>query len=105
MSKKPQKIKTRQSLKPKPPLPYSVRRVQWGLVLTLLGFGLFILGARPDVFGANRSPVLGFIQLSVFEVGLGVICLGGYTALRGFWKIIIPASRLTLVSVLLPPAT
>ena len=68
------------------PVSYSRRRVQWGLILTLLGFGIFVLGARPDVFHLNRSPVMGFIQISVFEVGLGLMCLGGYISLMGLWK-------------------
>jgi hypothetical protein len=78
---KPKKEKTS-----KPSLPYSRRRVQTGLILTLLGFGIFILGARPDVFNLDRSRVMGFLQIAVFEVGLGLMCLGGYLSLMGLWK-------------------
>jgi hypothetical protein len=52
----------------------------------LLGLFVFLLGARPSLFGLDRSPVVGFIQVSVFSVGLGIICLGGYIGLTGFWK-------------------
>jgi len=47
---------------------------------------LFAVGARPGLFGLDRSPVVGFVQLSFFTVGLGITCLGGYIGLTGFWK-------------------
>lgn len=61
-------------------------RIRFSLVLTLLGLILFMLGTRPSLFGLDRSPVVGFIQLSIFTIGLGIICLGGYIGLTGFWK-------------------
>lgn len=61
-------------------------RTRVSLILTLLGLLLFLLGARPAIFGLDRSPVVGFIQIAVFTVGLGIICLGGYIGLTGFWK-------------------
>lgn len=67
-------------------VPYSRRRIQWGLILTLIGIVLFVVGARPEVIQMNRSKVLGFIQIAVLEIGLGIICLGGYIAMMGFWK-------------------
>jgi len=30
--------------------------------------------------------VVGFVQIAVFLIGLGVICLGGYLGLLGLWK-------------------
>lgn len=65
---------------------YSRRRVTTGLLITLLGFGLFLLGARPGLFGLDRSPVIGFVQIAVFSIGLALICLGGYFSLLGLWK-------------------
>ncbi len=62
------------------------RGVQTGLILTLVGLFLFILGARPSLFGVDRSPLIGFVQIAVFEFGLGLICLGGYIALKTFRK-------------------
>jgi hypothetical protein len=70
----------------KPGAPYSKRRVRTGLIITLIGFAFFILGARPDIFGLDRSAVIGFVQISVFEVGLGLMCLGGYISLMAFWR-------------------
>jgi len=61
-------------------------RIRVGLFLTLIGLFLFLLGARPALFGVDRSPVVGFVQIAVFLVGLAVICLGGYTCLTSFWR-------------------
>lgn len=71
---------------PTRPMMASRRRVRVGVILTLLGFGMFLLGARPDLFGADRSPVIGFVQIAVFLVGLGVICIGGYISLAALWR-------------------
>ncbi len=62
------------------------RRVRLGILLTLAGYILFLLGARPDLFGADRSPVIGFVQIAVFLVGMGFICIGGYISLMALWK-------------------
>ena len=66
--------------------PFSVRRIRLGLSLTLFGFFVFLLGARPGAFGLDRSPVIGFVQIAVFLVGLGIMCLGGYMSLMALWK-------------------
>lgn len=64
---------------------YKRRRVRLGVLLTVIGFVLFLLGAQPGWFGLDRSPAVGFVQIAVFLVGLGVICLGGYMCLHGLW--------------------
>ncbi len=61
-------------------------RVRTGLVLVLFGMLVFLIGARPSIFGLDRSPVVGFVQISVFLVGLAIICIGGYISLMAFWK-------------------
>lgn len=61
-------------------------RVRLGLILTLVGFFIFIIGTKPAWFRWDNSPVVGFIQIAVFIVGLGVICLGGYIGLLALWK-------------------
>jgi hypothetical protein len=61
-------------------------RIRLGLGATLLGFAIFLLGADPGIFGLDRSPVTGFVQISVFLVGLGIICLGGYISLAALWN-------------------
>ena len=61
-------------------------RAKTGLVVTLVGFVIFLLGARPSLFGLDRSPVVGFVQIAVFLVGLAIISMGGYTGLMALWK-------------------
>lgn len=61
-------------------------RMHFGLLLTLFGFFVFTLGAAPEFYGLDRSPVVGFVQIAVFLMGLGMICLGGYASLSYLWK-------------------
>ena len=61
-------------------------RVRVGLLMTLLGLLVFLMGARPAIFGMDRSPVVGFVQISVFLVGLAIMVLGGYVSLMAFWR-------------------
>lgn len=67
------------------PRPLSRLRVRSGLFSTLLGFFIFIVGAKPAWLGWDRSPVVGFVQIAVFLVGLAIICLGGYVGLLALW--------------------
>ena len=61
-------------------------RIRFGVITALLGLILFIFGAAPEVFGLDRSPVVGFVQIAVFLVGMALISLGGYVALRAGWQ-------------------
>lgn len=61
-------------------------RIRAGLFLTLCGLLVFLVGARPAIFGLDRSHVVGFVQISVFLVGMAMICLGGYISLMAYWK-------------------
>jgi len=61
-------------------------RIRVGLIMTLIGLLVFLVGARPSLFGLDRSPVVGFVQISVFLVGLSIICIGGYVCMRPFWQ-------------------
>ncbi len=69
----------------KVPVLYPRKRIQAGLLGTFAGFLLVVLGAKPEFFGMDRSPVIGFIQTSAFLVGLGVIGCSGYFCLMSFW--------------------
>jgi len=60
-------------------------RVRLGLVMTVVGYFIFLLGARPGLFGLDRSRVIGFVQISVFLVGLALISLGSYLTLNTMW--------------------
>lgn len=64
----------------------SMFRIRIGLTVTILGFLLFLLGARPSIFGLDRSPVIGFVQIAMFLVGLGLMCVGGYISMRTLWR-------------------
>jgi hypothetical protein len=61
-------------------------RIRLGLSLLILGLLIFVLGTDPALFGLDRSPVTGFVQISVFLIGLAFICLGGYITLRSLWN-------------------
>ncbi len=56
-----------------------------GLAVTLTSFLIFLIGARPGLFGLDRSPMVGFVQITVFLGGLAGICIGGYIALNSLW--------------------
>src|SRR4030042_4404510 len=61
-------------------------RIRLGLGVTILGFIIYLLGAEPGLFVLDRSPVVGFVQIATFLVGLGFICLGGYICLAALWN-------------------
>jgi hypothetical protein len=61
-------------------------RIRSGLLTTLFGLIIFLGGARPAIFGLDRSPVVGFVQIAVLLVGLAIICLGGYVCLMAYWR-------------------
>ncbi len=65
---------------------YLLFRVRTGLVFLVLGLLLFILGVKPGWFGLDRSPVVGFVQITVFLIGLAFICMGGYVSLNALWN-------------------
>lgn len=77
---------------PHPPLPDSSlqdppsrTRVRFGLIVFGLGFFILLIGAKPAWFGWDNSPVIGFIQVAVMLVGLGILSLGGYASLLPLW--------------------
>ncbi len=75
---RPPPIFPRQRRDPRP-------RIRLGLILSFMGMLVAILGAEPGLFGMDRSPVTGFVQIAVFLVGLAFICLGGYISLVSLW--------------------
>ena len=66
--------------------PPSRTRVRFGLIVIVLGFFIFIVGVKPAWFGWDNSPTVGFVQVSILLVGLGILCLGGYMGLLALWK-------------------
>jgi len=61
-------------------------RIRIGLGFVILGLLIFILGIDPQMFNLDRSPVVGFVQIAVFLIGLAMICLGGYVVLNTLWN-------------------
>jgi hypothetical protein len=60
-------------------------RTRLGLTLTAVGFIVYIIGADPGIIGQDRSPIIGILQILVFLVGLGIMCVGGYVSLSMGW--------------------
>lgn len=71
---------------PTRPIRYWRRRARIGLWLTLFGFIVFVIGARPSMLGIDRSPIIGFVQIAVFLIGLALICIGGFISLTSLWR-------------------
>ena len=60
-------------------------RVRFSLITVTFGLFVFVVGAKPNWFGQDRSPVVGFVQIAVFLLGLALICIGGYVGLVAMW--------------------
>ena len=63
----------------------SFLRIRFSLINVILGLLIFVMGAKPNWFGLERSPIVGFIQIVVFLIGLALICLGGFVGLSALW--------------------
>ena len=63
----------------------SYLRVRFSLITVTIGLLIFTIGAKPNWFGWERTPVVGFIQITIFLIGLALICLGGFVGLSALW--------------------
>jgi hypothetical protein len=61
-------------------------RLRLGVGITILGLVVYLLGVDPGLFGLDRSPVMGFVQIAVLLIGLAFMCLGGYITLNALWN-------------------
>lgn len=52
------------------------------MTVAVLGLFIFILGIYPNIIGMDRSPVVGFVQIGVWLVGLAVMLVGLTLAVR-----------------------
>jgi len=68
-----------------PAFRVSYLRIRFSLICVGIGLFIFVTGAKPNWFGWDRSPVVGFIQIAIFLVGLSLICVGGYIGLAALW--------------------
>jgi hypothetical protein len=75
-------------------LTYPKIRIRIGLIFAIVGYLMFLLGARPSLFGLDQSRVIGFVQISVFLAGLALITLGSYLILNAFW----PSGKKTIAA-------
>ena len=68
-----------------PGIRLSYLRIRFSLISVGVGSFVFLVGAKPNWFGWDRSPVVGFVQIAVILVGLAMICAGGYIGLSALW--------------------
>jgi len=61
-------------------------RKRIGIAILLIGTFVFLLGTSPQWFGLDRSPVVGFVQIGVFTLGLGLLSAGGYMTMEALWR-------------------
>ena len=68
-----------------PAFRISYLRIRFSLISIFTGLFILVVGAKPDWFNLDRSPVVGFIQIAVFLIGLAMISLGGFVGLHALW--------------------
>lgn len=68
-----------------PAFRVSYLRVRFSLIAVFAGLFVLVVGAKPDWFGWDRSPVVGFVQIAVFLIGLAIISTGGFMGLHALW--------------------
>lgn len=68
-----------------PAFRISYLRIRFSLICVGIGLLIFVIGAKPDWFGWDRVSVVGFVQIVVFLLGLGLICIGGFVGLSALW--------------------
>ena len=68
-----------------PAFRISYYRIRFSLIAVFFGFFVFSVGVKPNWYGWDRSPVVGFVQIAVFLIGLAMICVGGYVGLVALW--------------------
>ncbi|HPR34755.1 MAG TPA: hypothetical protein PKY64_03705 [Anaerolineaceae bacterium] len=61
-------------------------QVRAGLTGLLLGFLILLIGLRPDLFGWDRGQNIGFVQIIVILLGIGLMTLSATGVLIAFWN-------------------
>lgn len=61
-------------------------RLRASTIIALAGLLIFCVGAKPEWLGWSHTATVGFVKISVFLLGLGIICAGGLLGLTGLWK-------------------
>ena len=52
------------------------------MTVVLIGLFIFMIGIYPNLIGMDRSPVVGFVQIGVWLLGLGILLLGSTMTVR-----------------------
>ena len=60
---------------------FSSRLAQFGVVIVVAGFVIFIVGVFPGLIGLDLTPGIGIVQIVVFLVGITLMTLGSYVYL------------------------
>jgi hypothetical protein len=68
-----------------PAFRVSYLRVRFSLICVGIGLLIFVIGAKPNWFGWSTIPEVGFLQVAVFLLGLGLICIGGFIGISALW--------------------
>jgi hypothetical protein len=63
----------------------SYLRIRFSLICVGVGLLIFVIGAKPNWFGWSTIAEVGFIQILVFLIGLGLICIGGFVGISALW--------------------
>jgi hypothetical protein len=50
--------------------------------MVLIGLFIFLIGIYPNLIGMDRSSVVGFVQIGVWLLGLGILLLGATLAMK-----------------------
>ncbi len=62
-----------------------VLKIRFSVAVAVVGFLTFLVGAHPERLGLSTTPAVGFLQISFMTVGLGLLALGAYAAVRLLW--------------------
>jgi len=65
---------------------FPIYKVRLGLTFVFLGFIIFLIGLRPDLFGLDRGRSIGLIQIITILLGLGIMTWSGVIILRRLWN-------------------
>lgn len=61
-------------------------QVRFGLTGLIIGFLVLLIGLRPDLFGLDRGRYIGFVQIVVILLGIGLMTLSAAGMLISFWN-------------------